>query len=153
MFQRHLANAPAGRGGCLDPAGGEIGSGGAELGLALPAHASSLTIEITQGAGQAVPVAVVPFGWQGTGAAPTPALSGEAGRPEQRVAMTRLRARIAERLVEAQQNSAMLTTFNEIDMSQAMAMRTASDTGKWRLFASLISIGRFAPYRIRRSSG
>jgi len=54
---------------------------------------------------------------------PLPSLSGEAGRPEQRVAMTRLRARIAERLVQAQQNSAMLTTFNEVDMSAVMALR------------------------------
>jgi 2-oxoglutarate dehydrogenase E2 component (dihydrolipoamide succinyltransferase) len=53
-----------------------------------------------------------------------PALSGDAGRPEQRVPMTRLRARIAERLVEAQQNSAMLTTFNEVDMSAVLALRS-----------------------------
>jgi 2-oxoglutarate dehydrogenase E2 component (dihydrolipoamide succinyltransferase) len=52
-----------------------------------------------------------------------PGLSGDAGRPEQRVPMTRLRARIAQRLVEAQQNSAMLTTFNEVDMSAVMALR------------------------------
>jgi 2-oxoglutarate dehydrogenase E2 component (dihydrolipoamide succinyltransferase) len=37
--------------------------------------------------------------------------------------MTRLRARIAERLVQAQQNAAMLTTFNEVDMSAVMALR------------------------------
>jgi 2-oxoglutarate dehydrogenase E2 component (dihydrolipoamide succinyltransferase) len=52
-----------------------------------------------------------------------PALSGEAGRPEQRVPMTRLRARIAERLVQAQQNAAMLTTFNEVDMTAVLALR------------------------------
>ena len=52
-----------------------------------------------------------------------PALRGEAGRPEQRVPMTRLRARIAERLVEAQQNSAMLTTFNEVDMRAVLTLR------------------------------
>jgi len=45
------------------------------------------------------------------------------GRNEQRVAMTRLRARIAERLVEAQQTAAMLTTFNEVDMSEVIALR------------------------------
>ena len=44
-------------------------------------------------------------------------------RPEQRVPMTRLRARIAERLVEAQHNAAMLTTFNEVDMSAVMDLR------------------------------
>lgn len=50
-------------------------------------------------------------------------LTGEAGRPEQRVPMTRLRARIAERLVEAQQTAAMLTTFNEVDMASVIALR------------------------------
>ena len=53
-----------------------------------------------------------------------PRLSGEAGRPEQRVPMTRLRARVAERLVHAQQTAAMLTTFNEADLGAVMALRT-----------------------------
>jgi 2-oxoglutarate dehydrogenase E2 component (dihydrolipoamide succinyltransferase) len=53
-----------------------------------------------------------------------PGLTGDAGRPEQRVPMTRLRARIAERLVEAQRTSAMLTTFNEVDMSAVMDLRS-----------------------------
>ena len=56
-------------------------------------------------------------------AAQAPVLSGEAGRPEQRVAMTRLRARIAERLVQAQQTAAILTTFNEVDMQPVMDLR------------------------------
>ncbi len=45
-------------------------------------------------------------------------------RSERRVPMTRLRARIAERMVEAQQSAAMLTTFNEVDLSQVIAMRS-----------------------------
>ncbi len=45
-------------------------------------------------------------------------------RAEQRVPMTRLRARIAERLVEAQQTAAMLTTFNEVDLTEIMALRS-----------------------------
>jgi 2-oxoglutarate dehydrogenase E2 component (dihydrolipoamide succinyltransferase) len=45
-------------------------------------------------------------------------------RPEQRVPMSRLRARIAERLVAAQHNAAMLTTFNEINMKNVMSLRT-----------------------------
>ncbi|TVQ87192.1 MAG: 2-oxoglutarate dehydrogenase complex dihydrolipoyllysine-residue succinyltransferase [Chromatiaceae bacterium] len=53
-----------------------------------------------------------------------PGLGGEAGRPEQRVPMTRLRVRIAERLVEAQRNAAILTTFNEVDMHAVMTLRT-----------------------------
>ena len=44
-------------------------------------------------------------------------------REEEAVAMSPLRRRIAERLVEAQQNAALLTTFNEIDMSEVMALR------------------------------
>ena len=44
-------------------------------------------------------------------------------RTEQRVAMTRLRARIAERLMDAQQTAAMLTTFNEVDLTEVMALR------------------------------
>jgi 2-oxoglutarate dehydrogenase E2 component (dihydrolipoamide succinyltransferase) len=44
-------------------------------------------------------------------------------RVERRVPMTRLRASIARRLVEAQQTAAMLTTFNEVDMSAVMALR------------------------------
>jgi 2-oxoglutarate dehydrogenase E2 component (dihydrolipoamide succinyltransferase) len=44
-------------------------------------------------------------------------------RTEKRVPMTRLRARIAERLIDAQQSAAMLTTFNEVDMTEVMALR------------------------------
>ena len=44
-------------------------------------------------------------------------------RVERRVPMTRLRASIAERLVEAQRTAAMLTTFNEVDMQPVMTMR------------------------------
>ena len=47
----------------------------------------------------------------------------EGARPEQRVPMTRLRAKIAERLLEAQQNAAMLTTFNEVNMKNVMELR------------------------------
>jgi len=59
-------------------------------------------------------------------AAPTPAPaaglpSGE--REERRVPMTRLRQRIAERLVQAQQTAAMLTTFNEVNMQPVMDLR------------------------------
>ncbi len=46
-----------------------------------------------------------------------------ANRNDQRVPMSRLRARVAERLVEAQQSAAILTTFNEVDLSEVMALR------------------------------
>lgn len=45
------------------------------------------------------------------------------GRPEQRVPMSRLRARVAERLVESQSNCAILTTFNEVNLAPVMALR------------------------------
>ncbi|NMG44010.1 2-oxoglutarate dehydrogenase complex dihydrolipoyllysine-residue succinyltransferase [Aromatoleum toluvorans] len=55
-------------------------------------------------------------------AAPAPlALTGE--RPEERVPMTRLRARIAERLIQSKNENAILTTFNEVNMAPVMAMR------------------------------
>jgi 2-oxoglutarate dehydrogenase E2 component (dihydrolipoamide succinyltransferase) len=55
-------------------------------------------------------------------AVPTPS-TPRAGRTEQRVAMTRLRQRIATRLVEAQSTQALLTTFNEVDMTALNAAR------------------------------
>ncbi|MBF7140878.1 MULTISPECIES: 2-oxoglutarate dehydrogenase complex dihydrolipoyllysine-residue succinyltransferase [Pseudomonas] len=55
-------------------------------------------------------------------AAPITAAAGD--RTEKRVPMTRLRAKVAERLVEAQSNMAMLTTFNEVDMTEVMALRS-----------------------------
>jgi 2-oxoglutarate dehydrogenase E2 component (dihydrolipoamide succinyltransferase) len=60
-------------------------------------------------------------------AARPPAPSAIPGERETRVRMTRLRRRIAERLKEAQNAAAMLTTFNEIDMSAAIAARE-----RWR---------------------
>jgi 2-oxoglutarate dehydrogenase E2 component (dihydrolipoamide succinyltransferase) len=53
-------------------------------------------------------------------AAPAPALGD---RPEQRVPMSRLRARVAERLLQSQSTNAILTTFNEINMAPVMEMR------------------------------
>ncbi len=52
-----------------------------------------------------------------------PGISDAEGRPQQRVPMSRLRARVAERLVEAQQTAAILTTFNEINMQPIMDLR------------------------------
>jgi len=52
-----------------------------------------------------------------------PVASTAGGRPEERVPMSRRRKTIATRLVEAQHTAAMLTTFNELDMSAVMAIR------------------------------
>jgi len=56
-------------------------------------------------------------------AAPAPAPAPAGGRGERRVAMTRMRRRIAERLKAAQNTAAMLTTYNEVDMGAAMELR------------------------------
>jgi 2-oxoglutarate dehydrogenase E2 component (dihydrolipoamide succinyltransferase) len=58
------------------------------------------------------------------GSKPAPADRKIKHGPEERVKMTRLRLTIAKRLKEAQENAAMLTTFNEVDMSEVMAMRS-----------------------------
>ena len=69
-----------------------------------------------QGAAPAAPVAAA-----APAAAPPATPSGP--RAEQRVPMTRLRQRIAERLVQAQRNAALLTTFNEVDLSAVGELR------------------------------
>jgi 2-oxoglutarate dehydrogenase E2 component (dihydrolipoamide succinyltransferase) len=52
-----------------------------------------------------------------------PGIAPSGNRPEQRVPMTRIRQRIAERLLQSQQNSAILTTFNEVNMQPVMDLR------------------------------
>ncbi len=52
-----------------------------------------------------------------------PAMPGTGDRPEQRVPMSRLRARVAERLLQSQASNAILTTFNEVNMAPVMEMR------------------------------
>ena len=76
-------------------------------------------------AGAAAPAVVIPTG------VPTkvlPQVAPVAGpnlgdRPQQRVPMTRLRARVAERLLQSQSTNAILTTFNEVNMAPVMEMR------------------------------
>jgi len=55
---------------------------------------------------------------------PAPSERKIAHGPEERIKMTRLRQTIAKRLKEAQENAAMLTTFNEVDMHEVITMRT-----------------------------
>lgn len=54
---------------------------------------------------------------------PKPAASAPAGRQDEVIPMTRLRRTVAARLVEAQKTTASLTTFNEVDLSEVMALR------------------------------
>src|ERR687898_132270 len=60
---------------------------------------------------------------EGAAAAVSAPAKPAAGAREQRVRMTRLRKRIAERLKQAQNTAAMLTTFNEVDMSAILKLR------------------------------
>ncbi len=67
---------------------------------------------------------VIPTGVPTKALPPVAAPSVDLGeRPEQRVPMTRLRARVAERLLQSQSTNAILTTFNEINMAPVMEMR------------------------------
>ena len=58
-----------------------------------------------------------------TSSKPPVAMPSSSGREEEVVPMTPIRRRIADRLVEAQKNAALLTTFNQVDMSEVMALR------------------------------
>ena len=82
--------------------GGRITKGDA-LGAQAPAAAAP-----ARSASPTIPVAL------------TPSLDG---RPEQRVPMSRLRARVAERLLQSQQDNAILTTFNEVNMQGVIDLR------------------------------
>ncbi|OYT88336.1 MAG: dihydrolipoyllysine-residue succinyltransferase [Burkholderiales bacterium PBB6] len=79
-------------------------------------------------AGAAKPAAPVAAPVNPAVAKPLPAVAAPAAqnlgdRPEQRVPMSRLRARVAERLVQSQSTNAILTTFNEVNMAPVMEMR------------------------------
>ncbi len=71
------------------------------------------------------PAAIIPTGVPQTTLpqVSAPATVGLGERPEQRVPMSRLRARVAERLLQSQATNAILTTFNEINMAPVMEMR------------------------------
>jgi 2-oxoglutarate dehydrogenase E2 component (dihydrolipoamide succinyltransferase) len=78
------------------------------------------------GATKTIAPAAIPTGAPATSLpqVPAPSKSADLGdRPEQRVPMSRLRARIAERLLQSQSTNAILTTFNEVNMAPVMEMR------------------------------
>ncbi len=69
-------------------------------------------------------------------------------RPEQRVPISRLRQRVAERLVQSQQTNAILTTFNEVNMKPVMDLRNKykdkfekNMASSWALWASSVESG------------
>ncbi|MBS7808443.1 2-oxoglutarate dehydrogenase complex dihydrolipoyllysine-residue succinyltransferase [Variovorax sp. PCZ-1] len=142
------ASAPA-----AAPIAAAAATGGSMAGVAMPAAAkimadNSLAAGSVAGSGKdgrvtkgdvlaavaggakpvaAAPVAVptgVPTAALAQVAAPAGSLAAQlAGRPEQRVPMSRLRARVAERLLQSQSSNAILTTFNEVNMAPVMEMR------------------------------
>jgi 2-oxoglutarate dehydrogenase E2 component (dihydrolipoamide succinyltransferase) len=83
---------------------------------------------VAGGAKAAAPVAATPIP-TGVPTKALPAVQAPSGpgnlsdRPEQRVPMSRLRARVAERLLQSQATNAILTTFNEVNMAPVMEMR------------------------------
>ena len=83
-------------------------------------------LQVLQGGAQPAPKApAVPRPQPVQALAPAPSIDlGDLGsRPEQRVPMSRLRARIAERLVQSQSTAAILTTFNEVNMQPVIELR------------------------------
>ena len=83
--------------------------------LAAPAKAAAVAAP--------APVAANPAVAKPLPSVAAPAQQNLGDRPEQRVPMSRLRARIAERLVQSQSTNAILTTFNEVNMAPVMEMR------------------------------
>jgi 2-oxoglutarate dehydrogenase E2 component (dihydrolipoamide succinyltransferase) len=71
----------------------------------------------------AAPVAAVPAPAAPLPPVAAPPMASLGDRPEQRVPMSRLRARVAERLLQSQSTNAILTTFNEVNMAPVMDMR------------------------------
>jgi len=126
--------APAGPGGAASPAARKAAS---ELGVELAqVRGSGRDGRITKEDVEKAATAPAPAPAQATAAPAASAApasetlqrlpgvgQAEGERPERRVPMTRLRASIARRLVEAQQTAAMLTTFNEVNMQPIMDLR------------------------------
>src|SRR5216683_2141807 len=94
--------------------------------IEVPAPSAGTLGEITAKDGETVAVGAllgqINDGAAGAAAKPAPSPADDAAR-EERVKMTRLRQTIARRLKDVQNTAAMLTTFNEVDMSHIMAMR------------------------------
>ena len=118
------AAAPAGGNEDQSPAVRKLLS---ELGLSASQIAGSgkggrLTVEdVKAHAAKPAAPAAAPKAAAAPAAAPMPRVAG--AREEQRVPMTRIRQRIAERLLEAKNNTAMLTTFNEVDLKAVSELR------------------------------
>jgi 2-oxoglutarate dehydrogenase E2 component (dihydrolipoamide succinyltransferase) len=132
------ADAPTATGGASSVSGGAAGpaarrvmaenqlSAGAVAGSA-PGGRITKSDAVAAAAARPVAPASIPASpaTPASAVATAPAASSRprTGRVEQRVPMTRLRARVAERMVQAQATAALLTTFNEVDMGAVQALR------------------------------
>ncbi|MBN8714252.1 MAG: 2-oxoglutarate dehydrogenase complex dihydrolipoyllysine-residue succinyltransferase [Xanthomonadales bacterium] len=111
------ANAPE-----LSPAGRRV---------AAEEHIDASKVSGTGRDGRVTKEDLVNYGKGGQAASATPAAAAPAAkptpgsRPEERVPMTRMRARIAERLMQSKNSIAMLTSFNEVNLSEVVKMRKA----------------------------
>jgi 2-oxoglutarate dehydrogenase E2 component (dihydrolipoamide succinyltransferase) len=143
------AAAPAAAAPAPAPAAAAAATGGSKAGVAMPAAAKIMADNnlpagsvagtgkdgrVTKGdvlgavAGGAKPSTAPVAAPTGALKAALPQVAGPAtpdlgDRPEQRVPMSRLRARVAERLLQSQSTNAILTTFNEVNMAPVMEMR------------------------------
>ena len=89
---------------------------------AAPSAATSAPVSAPKSVAASAMPAVTPATFLPQVASPVKS-SGLGERPEQRVPMSRLRARVAERLLQSQSTNAILTTFNEVNMAPVMEMR------------------------------
>ena len=114
----------------VDTDGADPGSGGAPAKAPTPSPAAAPTsVAAPKPAAAPTPAAVPKSAAASATTTPTPMGSSSSTREETRVKMTRMRQRVAERLKGAQNTYAMLTTFNEVDMTNLMALRnTYKDT-------------------------
>jgi 2-oxoglutarate dehydrogenase E2 component (dihydrolipoamide succinyltransferase) len=112
---------PSAEGPIAEESGAEAAGATADRPAAATAERPAAATAGPPPAGPAVPVTAEPL----TAGAAVPTTAERPGTPAlaQRVRMTQLRRRIAERLVEAQRTAAILTTFNEIDVSALLAVR------------------------------
>ncbi|MDO5640041.1 MAG: 2-oxoglutarate dehydrogenase complex dihydrolipoyllysine-residue succinyltransferase [Neisseria sp.] len=126
------ASAPAAEAAPAQEAAAPAAASNAQSGVAMPAAAKlaaekGVDVNSVQGSGRDGRVlkedvqnaAAAPKVAAAAPAAPVPA----GARPEQRVPMSRLRSRVAERLLASQQENAILTTFNEVNMQPVMDLR------------------------------
>ncbi len=140
------AAAPAAAPVAAAPAAAAPAAGASKADVAMPAAAklladNNLSVGAVAGTGKdgrvtkgdvlaavaagATKVAVIPTGvpTQSLPQVSAPAATSLGDRPEQRVPMSRLRARVAERLLQSQATNAILTTFNEVNMAPVMDLR------------------------------